>query len=115
MTIEEEMNLPCYQFSETHNKVFEESMNLDLIRELERKEGEVTEEDFCITPGETVKLPPKHLKFRYLHIPHSCKIVGSPETVLEITGGIFIGTFKNPTSGWDTVTSLAGEPTAVHF
>ncbi|CAI2383087.1 unnamed protein product [Moneuplotes crassus] len=107
--------LQCYQFDDNHGKAFENSIDYGLIRELDRKDGEITEEDFCLTSGGTIKLPGKHLKFKYLHIPHSCKIVGSPETVLEISGAIFIGSFKNNSTGWETITTENEEQIAVHF
>ncbi|CAI2379292.1 unnamed protein product [Moneuplotes crassus] len=110
-----DQSISCYQFNESHNRVFEHSMNLDLVNDLGQRVGEVTEDDFCTNPGETIKLPGKHLKFEYLHIPHSCKIVGRPGTVLEITGAIFIGSFKNPMSWWETINSEIEDQTAVHF
>ena len=95
--------------------MFEDSMNSSFIRDLDRLEHDNTDKDFWkefnievslwINPGETVKLPGKHLKFKYLHIPHSWKIIGRPETILEITGAIFIGSFKVNTQIWNTLNS----------
>lgn len=47
-----------------------------------------------ISEGGAIRLPPKHIIIRYLYVPKSCKIYGYSETVLEITGAVFVGSFQ---------------------
>lgn len=47
-------------------------------------------------------------------LPKNCKIVGGPETLLEITGTIFIGTFDAHSNHWDGIENEESEVN-VHF
>ena len=93
----------------------ENSVNTSLFRELDDIEDENEELNIFVKEGETIKLPGKHIQTKYLHVPHSCKIIGSPETVLEITGGIFIGSFSESSPEWSTDNSKLEDFTAVNF
>ena len=68
-----------------------------------------------VNEGESIKLPDRHITIKYLHIPRSCKIIGGPETVLEITGAILIGTFEVNGENWDDLVSIDDDAVIVHF
>ena len=50
----------------------------------------------------TVKLPDAHIQMKYLWLSHDCCITGGPETLLEITGTIFLGNFETTANRWDS-------------
>lgn len=52
---------------------------------------------------------------KYFHVPNSIKILGWPETVLEITGAILIGSFKAISNEWSTINSDCDENIQVQF
>lgn len=68
-----------------------------------------------LSEGDSIKLPSKHIVMKYFHIPYSIKILGWPETVLEITGAILIGSFKASINDWSTINSELDDNILVHF
>jgi len=96
---------PRYKLDGYYDSVFEHSQDVDSILDLNNFKNEykmfdseelglfIDQKLSKIAEGQTIKLPDTLISVEFLHIPRSCKIIGCPETVLEVSGSILVGSF----------------------
>lgn len=104
-----------FEMGETFNQTFSLSKNYDLVLDLNDLQDEYDQLDSeelglyvsaklsKINEGQTVKLPAKRILVDYLLIQRSCKIIGSPETTLDVTGSILVGSFITSDDEYESI------------